>query len=82
LWLTLDAGRFEEVALNTKTGVVRVGFAGATTETPQARLRIEQPAQVTGSGSYRLRQPFKQEREAFTIPLRRGTTRVELNNNN
>ncbi len=78
LWLTLDAGRFEAIEVNAKTGVVRVGLASATTETPQARLRIEQPAQVAGSGSYRPRQPFQQEREAFTIPLKQGTTWVEL----
>ena len=82
MWLTLDAGKFEEVTVNVKTGAVRVGLSSATPETPQARLRIEQPAQVAGSGSYQLhqmaRQQFKQEREAFVIPLRRGTTLVEL----
>ena len=80
LWLTLDAGRFETVELNIKTGAVRLGLASATPETPQARLRIEQPAKIAGVGSYRPSQPFKQEREAFTIPLKTGTTWVELSN--
>ena len=78
LWLTLDAGRFEEVALNTKSGAVRIAFASATPDTPLARLHVEQPAKLTGVGRYRPRQEFKQEREAFVIPLQRGTTRVEL----
>lgn len=78
LWLTLDAGRFETVELNAKTGAVRVGLAGATLETPQARLRIEQPT-PTGGG-YRPRQSFPLEREALVIPLNAGTTWVELSN--
>lgn len=78
LWLTLDVGRFEAIELNTKTGAVRVGLASATTETPQARLRMEQPAKSVGVGSYRLREQFKQEREAFVIPLKHGLTWVEL----
>ena len=80
LWLTLDAGRFETVELNTKTGAVRLGLASATLETPQARLRIEQPAKLAGVGSYQPSQPFKQEREAFAIPLKSGMTWVELSN--
>ena len=78
LWLTLDAGRFEAIEVNAKTGAVRVGLASATPETPIARMRIEQPAQIAGVGSYRPRQPFKQEREALVIPLQRSTTWVEL----
>lgn len=78
LWLTLDAGRFEAVEVNAKTGAVRVGLASATPETPQARLRIEQPAKIAGVGSYRLRETFQQEREAFVIPLKQGMTWLEL----
>lgn len=78
LWLTLDAGRFETVELNTKTGAVRLGLASATPETPQARLRIEQPAKIAGVGSYQPGQSLKQEREAFVILLKQGTTWIEL----
>ena len=67
LWLTLDAGRFETVELNARTGAVRVGLASATPETPQARLRIEQPAKVAGIGNYQPSQSLKQ-----------GSTWVEL----
>lgn len=78
LWLTLDAGRFETVELNAKTGAVRLGLASATPATPQARLRIEQPAKIAGVGSYQPSPSLKQEREAFVVPLKQGTTLVEL----
>ena len=78
LWLTLDAGRFAAVEINTKTGAVRLALTGATPETPQARLRIEQPAKIAGVGSYQPGAEFKQEREAFVIPLKPGTTQIEL----
>lgn len=75
LWLTLDAGTFEEVAINTRTNVVRVTLSPADAFTPNARLRIEQPAK---SGMYVPRQKFVNERDAFTIPLRRSSTTIEL----
>lgn len=78
LWLTLDAGRFAQIALNLKTGLVRVGLDPATPETPQARLRIEQPAKLTGVGRYQPRQSMRLERDAVTVPLQKGVTWVEL----
>jgi hypothetical protein len=78
LWLTLDAGRFDEVDLNLATGVVRAGLAGATKETSLARLRIEQPVQLAGVGVYHTQKGFPRERDASVIPLEAGTTWVEL----
>ncbi len=78
LWLTLDAGTFESVALNTRTHVVRVGLASPTPHTPQARLRIEQPAKVNGVGTYRPRRESTKERDAYTISLKPGITWIEL----
>ncbi|HKV29250.1 MAG TPA: DUF5695 domain-containing protein [Candidatus Acidoferrales bacterium] len=78
LWLTLDAGKFDAVDMNSKTGVVRLGIASATEFTPTAYLRIEQPAKIAGVGSYKLEKPFKVERGAYVIPLRKGTTWVQL----
>jgi hypothetical protein len=78
LWLTLDAGRFESVELNTRTGAVRVGLSAVTSDTPQARLRVEQPAKVAGVGTYQPRQQLKLEREAYTIPLKATVTWIEL----
>lgn len=78
LWLTLDAGTFEEVAVNRRTGVVRIELSNATPFTAQARLRIEQPAKLSGVGLYQPRQTFKQERQAYSIPLKSKPTSVEL----
>ncbi len=76
LWLTLDAGTFEQVAINIRTNVVRVSLSAANVFTPNARLRVQQPAKVTGV--FAPRQKFVSEREAFTIPLRATITSIEL----
>jgi hypothetical protein len=78
LWLNLDAGNFESVEVNSSTGVVRVGLAGATEFTPEARLRVEQPAKISGVGTYHPASPLKSERDSYVVPLRRETTWVEL----
>ncbi len=46
LWLTLDAGSFERIEVNSKTGAVRVGLVAATLFTPVARLRVEEPGRI------------------------------------
>jgi len=79
LWLTLDTGTFETVEVNSSRGLVRVGLTGATDVTPEALLRIEQPAQVSGVGTYRPASPLKSQRNAYVVPLEKGTTWVELN---
>ncbi|HZI62198.1 MAG TPA: DUF5695 domain-containing protein, partial [Pyrinomonadaceae bacterium] len=74
LWLTLDAGTFESVAIDTKSNVVRVTLSRADAFTPNARLRVQQPAKITNVGTYVPRQNFNYERDAFTIPLGSSTT--------
>ncbi len=78
LWLTLDAGTFESIYMDPRTRAVRIGLSRSTPETPKARLRIEQPARVTGIGSYRPRGRLREERGAFTVPLSDTITWVEL----
>jgi uncharacterized protein DUF5695 len=78
LWLTLDAGTFERVAVNTKSRIVRVTFSQSDRFTPNARLRLRQPARLAEVGAYTPRQDFVNERDAFTIPLGRSTTTIEL----
>src|SRR5262249_29755132 len=78
LWLTLDAGTFESVEVNTRTHAVRVGLSPASQFTPQARLRIEQPSKVAGVGSYHPAAPLKLEHDAYSIPLTRPVTWVEM----
>ena len=79
LWLTLDAGQFESVELDTKTGTVRVGLAPATQFTREGLLRIEQPAKIHGVGDYSPSGTiYKPERGAFVVPLHKETTWVTL----
>lgn len=78
LWLTLDAGTFEAVEVNTRTHAVRVVLSAATAFTPHARLRMEQPARLTGVGTYKPRQTFKVERGAYVVPLKKQRVWVEL----
>ncbi|HEV2314050.1 MAG TPA: DUF5695 domain-containing protein [Candidatus Acidoferrales bacterium] len=78
LWLTLDAGNFDAVEINSKTGAVRLGLAPATEFTPTAYLRVEQPAKIKGVGAYQLDKSFKLERGAYVVPLHKGTTWLEL----
>ncbi|MGC9942165.1 MAG: DUF5695 domain-containing protein [Verrucomicrobiota bacterium] len=79
LWLTLDAGMFDRVEINTKDHRLRLGFAAATQYAPQARLRIAQPAKLRGVGTYRPSGTFIIERDAVMVPLRsNGTTSVDL----
>ena len=77
LWLTLDAGTFENIEVNAKTGGVRVGLAGATSFTPLARLRVEEPAHAK-SGAYRPAKELPSERGAWVVPLGKETTWLEL----
>ncbi len=78
IWLTLDAGRFEEVTLNSRTGTVRLALAAGDRYTPAARLRIEQPAKSEADGTYVPTGAFSMERGAYTVPLGSNPIRVEL----
>ncbi|MDE3068415.1 MAG: hypothetical protein KGJ60_12825 [Verrucomicrobiota bacterium] len=82
LWLTLDAGTFDQVQLNAKTHAVRVGFSAATPYTSHARLHMTQPARVAGIGTYRPVRKFAVERGALVVPLNvNGTTWMDLTQN-
>ena len=78
LWLTLDAGMFDTVSFNSKTRAVRVGLSASTPDTPQARLRLEQPAKIDGVGLFSPRQTLTRERDAYTIPLKKNVTWIDL----
>ncbi len=77
LWLTLDAGNFERIEVNTRTGAVRVGLAVATHFAPVARLQVEQPAQGKGV-VYRPTAPLRSERGALVVRLGKQITWIEL----
>jgi hypothetical protein len=78
LWLTLDAGVFAGVEFYAQTHAVRLELAPQNQFTPQARLRIEQPAKISGIGAYHPRESFANERDAFSIPLKNTSTWIEL----
>ncbi len=78
LWLTLDSGAFERIEVNKRTNVVRVALSPATQYTSDARLRVEQPAQLTGIGKYSPRKQFVIERDAYKVPLTANITTLEL----
>lgn len=81
LWLTLDAGTFESIAVNKKSNIVRVTLAPSDRFTPTARLRIQQPAKINAVGPYRPQRNFVNERGAFTIPLRSSKITITLRTN-
>ena len=76
LWLTLEAGTFEEV--EASPGGLRLVLSPATSHTTVARLRIEQPGAVSGVGRFRPTGAYEVERGAFTVPLASGPTRLLL----
>ena len=76
LWLTLDAGAFEQIEIDG--GEVRVTLSPATESAPSARLRVEQPAAVAGVGTIELVGTFNRERGAYVIPLTGRATQVEM----
>jgi len=78
LWLTLDAGQFQQIDVNSRTGAIRVGLSPATEFSRTVRLRIEQPAKVSGALNYQPLKSLAQERGAYVIPLGKTTTWVEL----
>jgi hypothetical protein len=81
VWLTLDAGKFEEIEVNSKTSAIRLGFSPGTEFLRAARLRIEQPAKKSGAVSYHPTKSMQQERGAYVIPLGNGITWVDLSRN-
>jgi hypothetical protein len=78
LWLTADSGKFQSIELDSNTGAIRVALAPATQFTPAARVRVEQPAKVSGVGAYHPTKGFTVERDAYVIPLGESTTWVDL----
>ena len=77
-WLTLDAGQFQQIEVNARTGAIRVGLAPATEFLRTARLRVEQAGKAAGSENYRPTKPLPTERGAYVIPLAQGVRWVDL----
>ncbi len=58
--------------------MVRLGLAPASQFTPAARLRLEQPAKLPGVGTFQPEETFVVERDAYLMPLGKGTTWIEV----
>lgn len=78
LWLTLDAGKFKNVALNPATGKVSLTLDPADEHTPNAILRLQQPAAIEGVGVYAGSPSWEMTRGAYLIPLEKGEIQVQL----
>lgn len=78
LYLTLDAGRVESLRFDPDAGAVQLTLDPADEFTPNAVLRIEQPADIDGIGRYEPQGEFEQQRDAWLIPLKDGPTTVTL----
>ena len=80
LYLTLDAGTFDAVAINTATHAVRIRLSPSAPFTPNAILRIEQPARVGGIGTFAITQALESHTERGAVVVRLGSspTTVEL----
>jgi hypothetical protein len=57
---------------------VRVGLSVKSALTPEARLRVEQPAKAKAGLTYRPASPLESGGGAYVVPLNTGTTWVEL----
>lgn len=78
LWLTLDAGKFRAVSFDPGTQTVRLTLDPSDRFTPQALLRIEQPATVAGVGHFQPERHLALVRGAYAIPLHATPTVITL----
>ena len=78
LWLTLDAGTFESVQVNTRTNQIRIALSPQTADTSQARLHIEQPVKLPGIGTYHPQPQLIRERDAYVAKLKPTATWITL----
>jgi hypothetical protein len=78
LYITLERGKFERVAIDTATKTVRVTLAPADEWTTSALMRVEQPARVAGVGTYKPGGALAAERGGLVVPLTRTASTVVL----
>lgn len=76
LFLTLDAGTFDTVSYQPRTGIVRVTLSPAAPDTPRARFRWETP--VPGMRRYAVEGALPLDAGAVTLPLGGSRTTLTL----
>lgn len=80
LWISLDAGSIEEAAYDTTTGSVTLKLSKSGTYTPEAVIRLSQPAKIPGARTYSIKDNTTEERGAYKVALSAGnTTEVLIN---
>ncbi len=78
LWLHLGAGTFEQVEIDTDKKTVKLGLSEATEYTPNAILKVDQPAKITEISTFKPTDKLETERGALVIELKTETTWIEL----
>jgi len=78
LYLTLDAGQFEQVEFDAASGRVRVTLASSSTHVKQARLRVEQTGKTVARREWTVPGGFTLERGAYTVPLTASSRTIEV----
>lgn len=76
LWVTLDAGKLQTATLDAQSHTVQLTLAPADSATPSARVRLEQPATVSGIGAYSISGSYTNERGASAVPLGSSSTTI------
>lgn len=78
LWLTLEAGRFEEVTMDITGQIVTVTLAPAEPHTPKARLIIQNSAAQDGASAFTPVTRLPMARGAWEVALGEKPLRLEL----
>lgn len=78
VYLTLDAGRFAQVAYDASTGQLDVQLESADAYTKRAYLRVEQTATVKGVSAIAPFNEYAKERGAYVVPLSATHTTIRL----
>lgn len=69
LWISLDAGTIDEVDYNTVNGEIRLKLAKANEYSPNALLRLSQPAKLNGAGVYLVKSKGIEKRGGYEFQL-------------
>jgi hypothetical protein len=78
LWLTLDSGNFKTIKIDTRSHDIAIGFDASSKWTNEALLRIEQPANISGVGTYHPVEGYAKERGGYIISLGKAETWLHL----
>jgi len=78
LWLTLDAGQFQSVSFNVKSGEVKMEFEKADSFTPEAYLHVSTTGKEIAAKEYNTEVLSRNERGSLSIKLGDKLTEITL----